>query len=32
MSSYAKSEREYNSEEVDLKTSSQKELINYILS
>jgi hypothetical protein len=28
---YAESEREYNSEEVDLKTFSQKELISYIL-
>jgi hypothetical protein len=32
MSSHAKSEREYNSREVDLKTSSWKELIDYILS
>jgi hypothetical protein len=32
MSSHAKLEKEYNSEEVDLKTSSQKELISYILS
>jgi hypothetical protein len=32
MSSYAESEREYNSEGVDLKTSSRKELIGYILS
>jgi hypothetical protein len=32
MSSYAKSEREYNSREVNLKTSSWKELISYILS
>jgi hypothetical protein len=32
MSSYAKSEKEYDSEEVDLKTSSWKELISYILS
>jgi hypothetical protein len=32
MSSYAKSEREYNSEGVDPKTSSRKELIRYILS
>jgi hypothetical protein len=32
MSSYAELEREYNSKGVDLKTSSQKELIGYILS
>jgi hypothetical protein len=32
MSSHAKSEREYNSEGVDLKTFSRKELIGYILS
>jgi hypothetical protein len=32
MSSHAKSEREYNSKKVNLKTSSQKELISYILS
>jgi hypothetical protein len=32
MSSYAKSEKEYNNKGVDLKTSSQKELISYILS
>jgi hypothetical protein len=32
MSSHAKSEREYNSKGVDLKTSSRKELIDYILS
>jgi hypothetical protein len=32
MFSHAKSEREYNSGEVDLKTSSRKELISYILS
>jgi hypothetical protein len=32
MSSYTKSEKEYNSEEVDLKTFLQKELISYILS
>jgi hypothetical protein len=31
MFSYAKSKREYNSKEVDLKTFSQKELISYIL-
>jgi hypothetical protein len=32
MSSYAKSEKEYNNKEVDFKTSLQKELISYILS
>jgi hypothetical protein len=32
MFSHAKSEKEYNSEGVDPKTSSQKELISYILS
>jgi hypothetical protein len=32
MSSYAESEREYNNGGVDPKTSSQKELIGYILS
>jgi hypothetical protein len=32
MSSHAKSEREYNNKGVNLKTSSQKELISYILS
>jgi hypothetical protein len=32
MSSYAELEREYDSEGVDLKTSSWKELISYILS
>jgi hypothetical protein len=32
MSFYAKLEKEYNSEEVNLKTFSQKELISYILS
>ena len=32
MSSYAESEREYNSGGVDSKTSSRKELIGYILS
>jgi hypothetical protein len=31
MSSHAKSEKEYNSKGVNHKTSSQKELINYIL-
>jgi hypothetical protein len=32
MSSYAKSEREYNSKGVNLKTFFWKELIGYILS
>jgi hypothetical protein len=32
MSSHAKSEREYDSKGVDLKTFSWKELISYILS
>jgi hypothetical protein len=29
---YTKSEKKYNSKEVNLKTSSQKKLISYILS
>jgi hypothetical protein len=32
MFSYTKSEKEYNSEGVDFKTSFWKELISYILS